>query len=315
MIFVLLKFSGGGDVCIVDDLLVDQMVKKVTPRYNFFNFEINIVDHCNLNCRCCDHYSPLVKEKKFLSLEDFDKQLKRIQNLFGSDEEKCHIQIQFTGGEPTLHPDLPDFMCLARKYFPEGHVGLVTNAIKLLDWEHNDKGNLWKVMEENKIFLMVTTYPLKLNFELIDKKAKEYNLQYVRFSDIGNADTYLNNIDDPSKIIKKSTNHIFSLNGEKPLPFEFLSCYQFNESGCLKDGKIYQCPLTAHLNYFNNFYNTNLTLCEKDYIDIFKVNNAKEIVDFYSNPTPFCKNCLIKKRYVTDYAVSKRDISEWAQVE
>ena len=299
----------------IPELVVEQIVKKVTPRYNAFNFEINIVDHCNLNCQCCDHYSPLVKREKYLAIEDYEKYLKRLQELFGTNNEKCHVVIQLTGGEPTLHPELPDFLRLSRKYFPDGHVGLVTNGIKLLDWEYNDKGNLWNVMKENNIFLFVTTYPLKLNFEAIDNKAKEYGLLYARYSDIGNSNTYLANIDDPAKIKKVSTNHIFSLDGKNVLPYEFLSCYQFNESGCLKDGNIYQCPLTAHLNYFNERFNTKLKLSDRDFINIFEVKSGKEIIDFYSNKIPFCENCDIKSRYGKDFQISKQKISEWARIE
>lgn len=296
----------------IPDFVVEQIVKKTTSRYNCFNFEINIVDHCNLNCQCCDHYSPLVKKEKFLSLETYERDLKRLQELFGTDDSKCHMQIQLTGGEPTLHPNLPDFIRMARKYFPCGHVGLVTNGILLLDWEHNKKENLWQVMKDNDVFLFVTTYPLKLDFEKIDNKAKEYGLKYARYSDIGNSKTYLSNIDDPKKIKKISTNHIFALNNEKVEPYEFLSCYQFNESGCLKDGKIYQCPLTCHLNYFNNRFKTKLKLSEKDYIDIFKVKSGSEIMDFYSHKIPFCKNCNIKARFAKDFKISKQEISEWA---
>ena len=217
---------------IVPDFLYEQIEKKVKPRYDFFNFEINIVDHCNLNCQCCDHYSPLVQEKIFLSLDVFERDLRRIKELFDVYDKKDIVHIQLTG-EPTLHPQLPQFIKLARKYFPSSHIGLVTNAIKLLEWENNPECNLWQILKENKVFLFVTTYPIRIDFQAIDNKAKEYGLKYARYSDIGNKDTYLENIEDANKIIKKSTNHIFSLDGKKNKQYEFLSCYQFNESGII----------------------------------------------------------------------------------
>lgn len=35
-------------------------------------FIVDIVDHCNLNCKCCGHFSPLA-QKSFLDKETFEK--------------------------------------------------------------------------------------------------------------------------------------------------------------------------------------------------------------------------------------------------
>ena len=38
--------------------------------YKGVQVEMHIVDHCNLNCNCCNHFSPLA-EPWFISLKDF----------------------------------------------------------------------------------------------------------------------------------------------------------------------------------------------------------------------------------------------------
>ena len=39
-------------------------------------FIVDIVDHCNLNCKGCGHFSPLAS-KSFLDLETFENDLRR----------------------------------------------------------------------------------------------------------------------------------------------------------------------------------------------------------------------------------------------
>ena len=46
---------------------------------NQIRFIVDIVDHCNLNCKGCGHFSPLASES-FLDIETFE-------NDFMSDEE------------------------------------------------------------------------------------------------------------------------------------------------------------------------------------------------------------------------------------
>ena len=38
--------------------------------YEGIEVEMHIVDHCNLNCNCCNHFSPIAKPW-YISLEDF----------------------------------------------------------------------------------------------------------------------------------------------------------------------------------------------------------------------------------------------------
>ena len=43
-------------------------------------FIVDIVDHCNLNCKCCGHFSPLAP-KGFLDINTFERDLKRLHEL------------------------------------------------------------------------------------------------------------------------------------------------------------------------------------------------------------------------------------------
>lgn len=68
---------------------------KMTPRSkeNFW-VEVNLADHCNLNCQCCDHFSPIATPT-FLDFDQYVRDLKRLSDL--TDNKIGLIKLQ--GGE------------------------------------------------------------------------------------------------------------------------------------------------------------------------------------------------------------------------
>lgn len=87
---------------------------KMLPRAkDRFGIEINLVDHCNLNCQCCDHFSPIAPPY-YLDIESFKKDIDRMAELTDHDIAR----ITLLGGEPLLHEQLLDFMRLTREVFP-----------------------------------------------------------------------------------------------------------------------------------------------------------------------------------------------------
>ncbi len=76
-------------------------------------FEINLADHCNLNCQSCNHFFPIA-EQYYLPVEKFEKDMLRIVEQTGGDIER----IWLIGGEPLLHPDLVKIIYLTRDFFP-----------------------------------------------------------------------------------------------------------------------------------------------------------------------------------------------------
>jgi ABC-2 type transport system ATP-binding protein len=75
-----------------------------------FQCEVHLVEHCNLNCKGCYHFSPLAKEE-FLFLTEWEKDCKQLSTLFK--DRIGHISLM--GGEPLLHPDICEFMRITRE--------------------------------------------------------------------------------------------------------------------------------------------------------------------------------------------------------
>ena len=68
--------------------------------------ELHIVDHCNLNCVGCSHFSPLA-EPYFKDVDEYREEMK--------DLSKFEIgTIRIMGGEPLLHPKWYEFCEITR---------------------------------------------------------------------------------------------------------------------------------------------------------------------------------------------------------
>jgi uncharacterized radical SAM superfamily Fe-S cluster-containing enzyme len=78
--------------------------------------EVNLADHCNLNCQMCDHFSPLAKPT-FLDLETFRRDMKRLAELTDGYIDIMKLQ----GGEPLLNDQAIEFIKITRELFPESN--------------------------------------------------------------------------------------------------------------------------------------------------------------------------------------------------
>ncbi len=275
------------------------IVGQVRPRSREeFTIEISLADHCNLSCQMCDHFSQL-SDEWFPKYEQLCSDLKRMGELF---EHKI-AAISFLGGEPTLNPYLIDYLKVAREEFPEAEIIILTNGIKLLEWENSQSGNLWEVCSKLNIHIMITVYPINIPYEKIENKGNEYNVKVEMSSNIHGVEL--------TKITKISDKHTLDLTGSIPTYYS-VNCLYFNKFTVLKDGRLYMCPIAAHSNIFNKAFGQNLEITKKDYIDIYKANSWLEIVNFSSDCVPFCRYCDLKHWYHhSNWKTSSKKIEEY----
>lgn len=252
-------------------------------------FEIHLVEHCNLKCQSCDNFSSIAEEE-FLSEEIFDSDMKRMSELYDKDIKYFRL----LGGEPLLHPNLNYFLETARKYFKDAIILLTTNAI-LLD---KMSDNFWKVCHNNDIVIEYTFYPINIDRNKHLELAKKYQVSLIPFENkkVTSKDSHRNPVND-----KK----------DQDINYNFKHCYQVHKCISLKQGKIYPCTCIPNAYHFNKFFNKNLEVTDKDYIDIYQ-NEKEAIEEFLNHPVPFCAYCNVKNRTGgKPWAVSKFDIKEW----
>lgn len=311
-IIALLKMIGYSNFYILSNWNIRTIQKKMMPRsINDFYLEVNLADHCNLNCQCCDHFSPIAS-KTFLDYDQYVKDLRRLAYL--TDGKIGLMKLQ--GGEPLLNERLIDFMKVTREFFPDSHICLFTDGVLLPKWgNYQDERNIWKAVLKYEIEIRMTQYPISLVTEKIVTAAESFGVPVTFdppefkkgarlwiFSEIG-ALGY--------KGIKHSVKHPFDLNGNQE-KYRWISCYQFNESIVLRDGKIYTCPMIPYAHYFNEYFDENLEVKEDAYIDIYQVQSFQEIAEFCTHRTSFCDYCAVHKRSSRPWKQSQHSVEEWS---
>lgn len=266
-------------------------VKKGKTPIKRLKFVVHLADHCNLNCQCCDHFSPIAQEK-LTDLETFKRDIKRLSELC---KGECDL-IDFEGGEPLLHPDAIQFAIYARKNFPKGSLRFYTNGLLL----PKQPESFWKACREYGIEIEVTKYPIPFDYETVSKKAQELG---VRLFYCNNAET-------------QKTSYLIPLDiyGSQSPVKSYCKCFHANSCIMLKNGRLYPCTVAPNIEHFNKYFHKDLVLSEADSIDIYKAKSFEEIAKFLAKPIPFCRYCNVSGReFGLKWGQSKRKITEWVK--
>lgn len=275
------------EISLTDEEFVTFCIRQI--RRTQLDFEINIVDHCNLNCQCCNHFSPIAKES-YLDVDIFERDMSRIKELTGGDVGR----IWLIGGEPLLHPSLVKILFIARKYFLQSHITLNTNGVLLL----KQSEEFWKTLRDTGIELTITKYPVKVDYSMINSKIESEEVKYAYTL---------------SSQVLKTTYHLpLDLAGGQDMTESYIRCWHANECITLKDGRLYTCPIAAHAHHFNAYFGKDLYTGKENSISIYEAKDIDEVFDFLKKPIPFCGYCNIKGyTYDLPWKTSKRDITEW----
>lgn len=132
--------------------------------------EFHIADHCNLNCRGCEHYSGLVKSPHFPNFDRFERdmiQLHKFINDIGV--------IRILGGEPLLNPEINRYIELSRRLYPQSTLFVVTNALLLPKMPDS----FFETLLAQKAMLFISYYlPLQSKMQSIRQMLHERGVPY-----------------------------------------------------------------------------------------------------------------------------------------
>lgn len=272
---------------LTDEQYISFLTKQICRTK--LDFEINLAEHCNLNCQCCNHFSPLAK-KQFLDLMAFTKDMERMAYL----TQKQVGRIWLLGGEPLLYPQIMQAVKMSRYYFPESKIVIVTNAVLILKMNED----FWDVIRNNNIEIEITKYPISLDYDAIIKKMKDEQIQYSVSLD--------------SQVLKTTYHLPLDLNGGLDKEKNYILCSHANNCITLKGGRIYTCPIAANAHWFNDYFDKNLYIGHQNSIGIYDVDECSQIIDFLKHAIPFCGYCNIEGyTYDLPWRTSQRKIEEW----
>ena len=278
------------DVGMTIEFLFKEIFKEKKEKPVLKSFVYHLADHCNLGCAGCDHFSPLAKTK-LEKVKVFESDIKRFSKISG----KKLGTLKLMGGEPLLNPKVIDFMRIARKYLPKTRIELVTNGILL----NSQPEEFWKACKKYSINIVVTKYPLKIDFEKAEETARKYGVMYEYFGNTGD-------------VLKTSYHIPLDLEGKHNPEENFNACFHANNCIMMKQGKLYTCTIAPNIEHFNRYFGYDIPLDYYDGIDIYKTDSIWEIIDFLSKPIPFCKYCNVEgRKYEIPWEFSNRNVTEW----
>ncbi len=267
--------------------------------------DVNILlsDHCNLNCASCTNYAPLAN-KKFTPFEVIEKDIKKLSEL----AQNKVARIDLMGGEPLLNPEIVEIMWVSRKYFPSTNIAIETNGILLKSMPEE----FWQTVKETGIIVRISLYNGINSVDEIKNFAKEKGADFRQNCTV---DDWC--CQNEHKIVIETNGgcldwkyYPLDLSGKQDLNYNFENCEQ-HCCCCLHEGFFYPCTRIANIKHFNKYFNEELSICEKDRINIHENCTAECIFEFLKNPVPFCKYCNVKSEKFIAWKKSTCDKIEW----
>lgn len=244
--------------------------------------EYHVADHCNMNCKYCTHYSPLVKEPVFT---DFDKWKQDMDALKTKIDDIGIIRI--LGGEPLLNPDLPAFIEYTRKLYPAAVITVVTNGILVRQISQE----LIDTMNRNIAFFHISYYPpLEPTIEEVKKFLVEKNIAFTMSPKM-------------DKFMKTTT---LKPNGNEDF---FYSCFEAT-CNCIFEGKIAACYAPYTTKFFNKEFDKSLP--EDEGIDLYNSENTTENIKLkLLYPMKRCDYCINGGEQDWERVTGPTTLSDW----
>ena len=236
-----------------DDLLFD--IKSL--RY----LEYHLVDHCNLNCAGCCHFSPLVSGPSFVSLDQMEQDFTLLQKFVN------HIwRIRILGGEPLLHPQWKEHLALARRFWPLAEINLVTNGILIPSLKNSD----FDFFRENNI---------RVNFSVYPPMQPKMN-EFAKLFEKQNVFCIMSKVDAFSPLLNPNSTDDYREKSDR------CTMWCIN----LRDGAMTRCPILMYIPIYNSHYHTDYP--EEEPIRLKDVKDYEDLVEKLAQPKKLCAQCI-----------------------
>lgn len=236
------------------------------PYVQYISYEAS--ESCNLNCIRCDHFSNLIDNEGYVSVDEFLRDINLLSSRIESVGTFC-----FLGGEPLLNRNLSQLIHITKKTFTDTQIVVLTNG--LLIKQISDE--LIQAIKETDAILRMTLYPpLK---EKIDDIVEFVRSKGIKF--------------ELSKVVDEFWTQI-NIKGDSD-PLKMLNKCANSDCFVLKKGKLAKCPITMNVMAFNDYFDTAIP---QDILDLSDDSlSIEEIHNYLYSPIETCKYCGREKYY------------------
>lgn len=253
--------------------------KEIKPE--LLSMEFHLADHCNLNCKGCAHFSNLVPEPVFADLEQFEKDCRRLSELFSNIQ-----QFFLLGGEPLLNKNISSFIKVARNSFPYARICIVTNGLLMLSLSRETI----EAIHDYNVEVSVSAYNC-LDVDKIKKFANNNKIITDYRMEKGGFTKYIN------------------LKGDSDAKEMFEHCPR-RSCFYLDKGSIAACAMPFVVKYFNQYFNESIL--ENEGIDLYHSNlDGWEILKRLFSPMDTCKYCGEPVPFRWEIAKAPFDKTDW----
>lgn len=246
--------------------------------------EFHVADHCNLNCKYCTHYAPLVTKPVFTEYEGLKKDIRQLKSLI----DDIGV-IRILGGEPLLNPELGRYIRLVRSLYPASIITVVTNGLLVTGMTQE----LIRDMKENLAFIHISYYPpMEKQIQKVQEFLYENGIPYTITAKI-------------TEFQKTQTLQ------ENPDEDFFYRCFQATCT-CLHEGKLAPCYAPFTTKYFNAAFGEKLPVNEGT--DLYEegltapVLKARLLI-----PMERCRYCVEGKAYPWEIVGKQSSLEDWVE--
>ena len=248
-----------------DNDFVHEYVYRPTWEKPFLTMlETHVTDLCNLKCKGCLHFSPLVDKEGPISNEQFEKDISRLSELFEN-----ILTFRLLGGEPLLNQvRLKDFIVTYRKHFKKTELQIFTNGLLIPKCTNE----LLNCIRENNVTVYITAYPPTLLMQkIIEGILRKNSIRYELSEPVERFTKFLTLIP-----------HGSAIETHEKCPSK--RCH------ALTNGKLARCSYSAYINAFNTKFDS--TIHSNGLIDIYASKDGWEINDKLKSAIDMCEYCI-----------------------
>ena len=256
--------------------------------------DVQVADHCNLGCRGCLHFAPIA-EPRFLDLDGFERDLNELARIPGLGGYLTGLALM--GGEPLLHPRLPEIVRMARGYLPDAHVMVASNGL-LLKRMGDD---FWEALSECDVGLVLSPYPLKVDYPALIELAREHGVNASFAGDVTCSD--------------RGKEAFFRLaldpDGAQDPVYAFNRCPFGGSYLLLGEGRLWPCQVAARSGALNARFGTRFLPQEEDGLVLADIASVSDLERFRRKAHPMCRFCDNDRLAVVEWGRSRQAPEEW----